>query len=74
VGVVGDSLFWGFVGSQSLAATTQFRVRHMNTNAQTHSDLIWSIEFVPNWTGIAAIVIIAALIGVILRLRRRAKK
>jgi hypothetical protein len=46
-------------------------VRQMNTNAQTHSDLIWSIEFVPNWTGIAAIVITAALIVVILRLRKR---
>ena len=43
----------------------------MNTNVQTHSDLLWSIEFVPNWTGIAAIVIIASLIVVILRLRKR---
>jgi hypothetical protein len=43
----------------------------MNTNVQTHSDFIWSIEFVPDWTGIAAVVIIAALIVVILRLRKR---
>jgi hypothetical protein len=43
----------------------------MNTNVQTHSDLIWSIEIVPNWTGIAVVVIIAALVVVILRLRKR---